>query len=251
MDAKHPASDKKRRKLRLQGDVASVQDLCLPFALLGFLLSFWGMAPRLGKSLLQIFSICLSSPGPQEIPRLQSLAANCLISLTVIVIGTSILGAILPWAIGGFLWAPARLGGGLKPRVGVQLSRAWGLLGTLILACSGCVWIAGFAKQLATESTPMAQAMLVKAWVTQCVGWGVGLVVAVGIAKFFWERRQYEMRIQMSEEEKRREQMEDNGSPVLRSQRDKMQAELLGGAPASSGAAQGMVTMGGPEGPSA
>ena len=110
----------------------------------------------------------------------------------------------------------------------------------------------GRQAQLAREAAPHAAAGLAARWFLLAGGAGVALAVLAGLASSVVERVRYEGRIQMSEEDKRREVLEDQGHPAARRFRDMLadRALSLDAPTASSGAAAGMVDMERPGGDS-
>jgi flagellar biosynthesis protein FlhB len=244
MDAHHPASDKKRRRLREQGDVAPVADL-VPVGLLGAAVVVWfWVGPHLLRGLAQLFQVLLSHPSGEGL----QLASRVLLGLslwTLVGMLCLALGASLPaWSASRWLWAPGRLGGSLFG--GPHFSRQRGGQEVLIafLALVGMVLLQARGSSLATWMSPGQAGVQAAAWLRRAFFLGAGVVLLWGMGSFFLERWRYEERIRMTDAEKRREVQEDQGSPEARRARDQVVGEILGQAgPSSSAGSAGLTVL--------
>lgn len=245
MSTMHPASDKKRRRLRAQGDVAPVRDLLPAGLMLGTGLVLWGIAPRLVAGLAQLFQRLLSDPTPHglgtAIPLLRELAL-----WTGAGAGLLVLGSILPaWWASGWLWAPARLRPSLFPGLQPGLARPVRDLVILLVALLGLQGLRSAGEGLASASQPQQMALQAARWLRGCTWLGGGLVILGGILLHVLARRSYEDRIQMTDAERRQEAKEDQPSPAVREFQQELAGDLLRGPvpPSTGGGSAGMTVM--------
>lgn len=251
MSAPRPASERKRRRLRAEGDVASASDLAGPAALLACLLGGYLLGPALLRALAGALTSVLLNPGPEGLHLAGGALLRAGALLAVLVVSTGLAGALVPWAASGFLWAPTRLAPGLRPRLRLAPGAAGGVIAGALVG-PACLWaLAGVAGDLAAASDPLVVAVGGAHLLRRVVLVGALAATVQGVARFLLARRAYELRIRMTHEEGRREAQEDQGHPAVRRAREELQARVMGlEVPASGGAAaRGMVEMGGPEGP--
>jgi flagellar biosynthesis protein FlhB len=251
MNRSHPASDRKRRRLRASGDVVPTGDLAGPAALLVAAALAVLVGSPLLRALAEGLAAVLRSPGPEGLQVAADMFRRAGLLVAGLVVTAGLAGALVPWAAAGFLWAPARLGPGLRPRLQLAPEAAGGVVAGALVGLA-CLWaLAGAAGALAAASDPVVAALGGAHLLRKAVLVGGLAAVLQGLVRHLMARRVYERRIRMTDEERRREAQEDQGHPAVRRAREELAARALQQAvPAGDGsAARGMVDMGGPEGP--
>lgn len=237
-DGKHPASARKRRRLREQGDLPPTGDLVSP-VLLGtsalLLLGAGGaLADRLGRGMAAV----LADPRPETLMALAPLGRELALGVAGALLVLALVGSGAAWAMRGFPWHPgAGLGQWrLVPRI--ASSRA---LGTLLKGSAGLALVMGLLPGLARAVAGAGDLAGLQA---AARGPGstllfavAGLCGLVSLVAAAGERVAYERRIAMSDEERRRELEEDQGNAAVRDARARARDRLLAGAGTATSAA--------------
>lgn len=250
MEPRHPASDKKLRRLRQQGDVVPVGDLPIAGLALAGVVAWWGVGPRLLGCLARVMQRLLADPGPAGLQAARG-EVGAALAWTLVAAALLVAGATLPaWIASGFLVAPARLMPGLTPRLEPRPRAAARHLAVAGLTLVLLLVLAPRARALARASSPGGAARAAARCLQLAGGVGVAVAVLGGLVAHLRERWRYQERVAMSDEERRRESQEDQGSPALRRARDQLAERLLAvGAPTSGGgAAAGMTDVARPWG---
>lgn len=244
MSGRHPASDKKRRRLRSQGDVPSARDLSPVGRFLGLALVLSLGVPSLLRALIQLFQVLLADPSPTGLARAGGLLQGLVLWCLGVALLMGVCGALPGWAANRWLWAPARLGGQPFPGFRLDPGPVGRELAALLLALGGLYWLRGAAAELATWPDPLGAARAAASWLRSGFLVGGGAAVLLGVLLHVRARRSYEERIRMTDSERRREAEEDQGSQAAREFEHGITARLLSpSAPAPAPGSAGLTVM--------
>lgn len=236
-DGRLPASDRKRKVLRDQGDLPSPGELghlsrgLLLVASVGLWMPFAGR--RVGELARRVFSDPMGFDPAGLVPLATEVGLATLAVLALAVL----LGAGLQWAVLGWLWAPARLGPVPGRLPGFDASRAgWALLVSVVAAGLGTLALVPSLSEVANATSFGRSLTASRRLVVEGLGAGALAAALLGIVGYLGERRRYEERIAMTVEERRREAIEELGNPVVRARIRELSERSAGGAAGPGGA---------------
>lgn len=229
-EGRHPASDRKRRRLRVQGDLASTADLAAAGAMVGLAVVALLGLPALMHGLAGATARILADPRPAVLAGEAGALGLVMAGGLAAALGLGAVASGLPWAASGFSLSWARLGQGL-PGLLPRLAPARGLA-ALASAIAGLLLVAlallPAARELGARAGAGFRPHMAADFLARSLTLPAALVLPAALACAAYERRRYEARISMSDDERRRELAEDQGSPETRQARDRLASQLVG-----------------------
>ena len=244
-EKKHPATERRRRKARDEGQVARSQDLTSAALLLAALGTLWWYGGPAMEALAGAMIDALSTPrfgpiGTADATHRLLLTAGRLAAATVpILLTMMIAGILINVTQTGLILSPAKLVpklshisplSGAKRIASVRgmMRLAFGLFKVLVIAVVAYAALRHYQDRivgLAAVAVPEIARTLFECLFGTCLWIGVALLV-LALLEFAFQRWKHEQDLMMTDQELRDEMKETEGDPQVAARRKQVQRQM-------------------------